>query len=772
MTDAPVETRGPEEEPAAVEKPAPVEKPPHADATRIRHLGVPALLDALDPHRPELAGLRQARQERGRDAATAALLTHFSSACRPLPLPSIRAQVEVLGDEQRQGVLADAEAARREQPSFTDRALGRSRLYGYHYLGWTRPLLESYALTGEGHWLTSWGGLFDCWYASREEVRGDWPGLDVVWYTLGVASRTRLFADALDLAGDKLAGDGLPDATRLRLLGSVLGGARWLADEHDAFRYGNWQLVGACTLLTLAGLFPEFAEASGWAAIGRERIEEHLALDVYDDGGHHERAPDYHRLSLTTLFDAALHAEAYLGWDLVRHPQLKLMYDWVVDLATPEGWLPPFQDSGAIAAGPLLVRGHYLFGEPAYKAVASQAMAAEEIRQVLAPLPPRDGCEPYAAWQATEAAHPDECLRQFGGSGYVVSREGWTPGSLYAVLNCGPAIPHELESHSHRACLDFVLWGHGAPLAWEAGGPQSYDDPAYHSWFQATHAHNTVVPDRAELSADRDATVETAAQLADLDVVVAFHDGWGRRHRRTLVFVRPGPQVEGYWFVHDVLSGAGSWRWLLHGLSAWTERSAGTFVSAKGPGLVAVVPAIGSATYETSEGMTSVPTPDGPHWQALHGLAVHPAGSELAAVLVPFRDRVPADVHVDTSADAARVRVGDTTDELRPGSWVRHTGAEPVAAATWGGVAVGTERTLLAAAPRTRTLHVRWTADRVTADADATHRTPVTLAVPDAWDGGAVRVNGIAVPHVRDRGTVTVDLPQAGRWTIEISRRA
>jgi hypothetical protein len=792
----------------------PVEKPPHADANRIRHIGVPALLDALDQRRPELATLVGARQGSGgrRDAAVAALLTHIATADRPRPLPSIPAQVEVLGDEQRQAVLAAAESARREPPAFTDRGLGRSRLYGYHYLGWTRPLLEAYALTGESHWLTSWGEIFDCWYAARDDVCGDWPGLDVIWYTLGVASRTRLFADAIDLADDAL-----PEATRLRLLGSVLGGARWLADEHDAFRYGNWQLVGVCTLLVLAGLFPEFSEASAWAALARERIEEHLALDLYDDGGHHERAPDYHRLSLTNLFDAALHDDAYLDGDLARHPRLKLMYDWVVALATAEGWLPPFQDSGAIAAGPQLVRGHYLFGEPAYKALASQAMAPQEIRSILAPLPPRAGREPYAAWQAADASHTGGRFRQLGGSKYVVSREGREPGSLYAALNCGPAIPHELESHSHRACLDFVLWGHGVPLAWEAGGPQSYDDPAYHSWFQATDAHNTVIPDGAELAADRDATVETAAQVGDLDVVVASHDGWGRRHRRTLVFVRPTPRVQGYWFVHDELAGSGAWRWLLHGLSPWVARSTGTFVSGEGPGLVAVVPvsgpaagpatglAAGSTTglatmtaYGTSEGMTSVPTRGGPRWQTLHGLTIRPSGPELAAVLVPFRDRVPEDVSIDTSPGTARVRFGDTTDELRAGSWVRRTGPEAalVAAATWGGAEAAAwggadaatwggadaatwggadaadGRRLLAAAPRTRTLHVRWAADRLRAEAEATHRTPVTVAVPAAWDVGAVRVDGTVVPYVRAHGTVTVDLPQAGRWTVEINRLA
>ena len=221
----------------------------------------------------------------------------------------MRTHVAELREDERQGLLAAAEAALETGgESFTDRGLGRSRLYGHHYLGWTRPLLQAYALTGETRWLHSWGEIFDRWYAVRDEVHGDWPGLDVIWYTLGVASRTRLFADALDLGGAAL-----PAATRIRLLGSVLGGARWLADEHDSFRYGNWQVVGVCCLATLAALFPEFAEAPTWAGVARERIEEHLALDIDDDGGHLERSPGYHRLCLTSLHDAALHARGLPG---------------------------------------------------------------------------------------------------------------------------------------------------------------------------------------------------------------------------------------------------------------------------------------------------------------------------------------------------------------------------------------------------------------------------------------------------------------------------
>ena len=76
------------------------------------------------------------------------------------------------------------------------------------------------------------------------------------------------------------------------------------------------------------------------------------------------------------------------------------------------------------------------------------------------------------------------------------------------MINHGPQIEHELESHSHRAVLDLVLDGWGEPLLWEAGGPPSYDDPGYLSWYQSGRGHNTVLVDDRELSTDRRVSVD------------------------------------------------------------------------------------------------------------------------------------------------------------------------------------------------------------------------------------------------------------------------
>lgn len=609
-----------------------VEKPPHADRDRIRHLSEQSLLSALAPNAP-VVGRR--------------------------PVPTLAQRVAGYGAAERARVRCAAEAAAGDRRSFTDRGLGRSALYGFHYLMWTVPLLEQYALTGEPCWLRAWEEIFQRWYDSRDEVRGDWPGLDVVWYTLGVGARTPVFVDALDVGGAALRRQ-----TRVRLLGSIVGGARWLAEEHDSFRPGNWQLVGACTLLCVGALFDGFAESGCWVEVARARILEHLDRDVHEDGGHQERSPGYHRLCVEFLHRAALHAERYLDWPLGTDERLVSMCDYLVAMATPEGWLPPFQDTGHVAAGPSLVVAHRWAPKPEYKALAGATVPAHDIDRILAGLPDRDGVSAARAWADAPARDASACGGWLPGSRYFVSRSGRRPGALYAAVNCGPRVPHELESHSHRACLDVVLWGHGQPLAWEAGGPDSYDDPEYYDWFQSPGAHNTVVFDGRTPQLDAGATVDTVAFRPELDLLVAHHDGWGARHRRTFLAIRPAGTLPGYWILRDEVSTSDGWRWLLHGRSPWRRTGPGTFVSTEAPGLAVYVP--DDCSFATRVGRASYPDHDGARWGELHCLELTPNAGTLTAVVVPFADTPPA-----LTVTGGRVDWGDSVDEFRAHRWTR-----------------------------------------------------------------------------------------------------
>jgi hypothetical protein len=698
--------------------PAPVEKPPHVHDARMRHITVEALAAAVDipDYRAHLAARREVTPTRdpGRWAAY------------------------VRGSARGGEALAAADALLDRAVDFTEAVHGRSGLYALHYLYWTEPLVQAYALSGDGRYAHRFAGLIDEWYAARDQVHGQWPGLDVIWYTLGVACRSQVLIRALHTLGEVL-----PDDTWHRIVATLLGGARWLAEEHDVFRHGNWQLVGCAVLVEIAGYLPEFREAPAWAALAQRRLVEHLALDVYADGGHYERSPTYHAMCLGGLQNAALYDDA-----LRDHPRLRVMHDWLLAMATPGGVVPPFNDSHLVSAGEPLLRGWHLYGDPTYLAAARRWLPRQRIAETLAWLAPR--------------AVPGH-VPQPPATGSV-----WLPQSKFAVLrsgdyhagvNCGPHIEHELESHSHLAALDLVLWGYGQPLAWEAGGPDSYDDPAYQTWYRATRAHNTIRVGEADIGVEHDAEVSVCALLPEVDVLIAAHNGWSSTHRRVVLFLRGEPP---YWVVTDEYHAA-PYQWQLHGLQAWAGDPGTGLHGGDGPGLL-VLPAGQPETVRTTEGPTRVPGGDGSSVPAnLAGLALHYLPGRSSHVLVPYA-AAPPPVTVSEVDGQLRVAHAGGLDTLGEGQLIRTADGQVTAAAMWAAdQIVHKGRTLVAG--RVNALGLSVHGDRYTMTAEAAGRTALWV---DA--AGPARLDGIPITATRVDGGSRLILPAAGRWSVQIDR--
>ncbi|HEY8373639.1 MAG TPA: heparinase II/III family protein [Pseudonocardiaceae bacterium] len=755
--------------------PTPVEKPPHVHPTRMRHIPDADLLAAFGAAGTSVAELRARLTSRPitpvRDTRRWAR-TVVTGPNGTGPAPRLTAAAEQ--------VFARAEELLTEPFDFTDPAHGRSGLYGFHYLYWTQPLLRAYALgavngTPDERFAHRYAEIVDAWYASRDVVRGEWPGLDVIWYSLGVACRSQVLVEALHVLGGSPA---LPDASWLRILKTLVGGARWLAEEHDTFRHGNWQLASCSVLAQLAAFLPELPESAAWARVALDRLLEHLELDVYADGGHYERCPSYHTMCLGALQAAAIVGERQLGWRLHEHPRFVAMHDWLLAMTAPGGWVPPFNDSHLIHSARFLLRGHHLLGAPEYKGAALRWLTAEQIAEELAWLPPRPGRgDPQAEFDAAPTAEPAAPSQLLPQSKFAVLRAGTGPDALYGVLNCGPLIEHELESHSHRTALDFVLAGFGEPLAWEPGGPDTYDDPHYQSWFRSTHAHNTLALAGREMADDHDADVEVVTTLPQADVVVAAHRGHGPVHRRTLVLVKPAPGLPGYWVVDDELDGAGPYRWLLHGVRPWLPLPdvPHGYRAESGPGLLVlpVRPDRVRAVHQDT-GPTSLPTTDGAAPGTLHQLAYEYPPGRATTVLVPFREH-PEPVSVQAEADTIRVHAGQVTDLIGRGLLVRTDDEGPRAAVLWRGdrVVFG-DRVLLDAEPEGGLCHagLTWTAGGLRALLRCRRRTTVRFTLP-APGGGAgttghptVRLNDVTITAPVEDGAVRVVLPAEGDWTV------
>jgi heparinase II/III-like protein len=530
------------------DQPTPVERPPHVHPTRMRHIADADLADGVG-----LPG-----------ASPAEVRAHLAARPDRRPAQDPRQWAEQARGTAAAGeVIAAAKQLLTREVDFLSPAAGRSGLYGLHYLTWMAPLIRAYELTGDDAYPAAFGRIFRDWYAGRDAVVGDWPGLDVVWYSLGVWARAKLLVPAMTSFATVPA---LDDATFADMLRTVLGGARWAAEEHDEFRHGNWQLVCAAELLHVAAFLPEAAEASEWARLGRERTLEHLDRDFYPDGGHYERSPDYHMLCLEALRRAEEITGRYLGWRLSDHPAYGAAHDWLAAMRTPAGWVPAWQDSPV-------------------------------------------------KYPDIELPEPPPGSRLLASSGYAVLA-GPPPANTFMAVNVGPYVEHELESHSHFAVTDFVLVAYDEPLAIEAGGPQTYDDPLYQSWYRSPAAHNMVTVPGETVATDRRCVLDEFTVADPVTVLCAHHHGYAHRIDRRILFVAGDPE---YWLISDTVEGGGAATWSIHGPTKWLPTPDG-FVST-GTTTLNVLPAHGDRLSARMEvGVGQLPGPTAAEFGPLHAL--------------------------------------------------------------------------------------------------------------------------------------------------------
>lgn len=787
-----------------------VESPPHVDDQRIRHIAPDALLRSLqrdavpllasdsatDPIRGRLRAWRRLRAD--------AISLGSARDHRRHSLRSASADVQAALLTEGETLLA------RPQPDWLDRSRGRSAFYGFHYLGWTRSLLDCYALTGDARFALGWWELFRGWDAARDEVVGDWPGLDVIWYTLGVWSRTGVFVDALnEFAGEPR----IPDADWQRLASLILAGGRWLDEEHQEFRPGNWQLAGVCRLAELGAMFPELEEADAWLTTGGRRLEEHLELDFYSDGGHLERSPGYHEMCVRNLEEVALGPQSRVRSWLTRQPKFHDMYAWLATMAHKDGWIPPLQDSPIVRPGAQCLRGAVLLADVApviasrLRYAAAEWLATPAVNDELARMPDVAGRSPAYVWAAipepdagdgSSRAQESEFL---AGSGYVVLRS--CDGDLTTTINAGPYIGHELEPHSHVATLDWVASSSRGPLVWEAGTPQTYDDPDYHRWFQGAVSHSAIVPAGDADPFARHAMVDAVHSFPSIDVVIATEEQWRVPHRRTFVFVKAAPS---YWLVTDTLSETDGFVWRLQGVKPWTVAPHGDGASVTAFNDDEVVYVRGSAlTVEQIHGpciLPREPARDDEFWRrhwagdedegsyaTLSGIEVRGRGTGLDCLIVPGdRGAVGPEAAVAASPEAwiLRHQGGRAVDRVSAHEWSRRFADGSSESVVWA-VPTGSGLAALLPSRRCKSQDVtpgvvisddggcRWrvvtTSSSNGNSAIATVETirQTRFTVQGVNESFRLAVDDIPVHPKRSGNAAEWSVPEAGKWRFELA---
>ena len=776
----------------------PIELPAHIHPTRMRRLSEADLFAAFDLTPPALAPVRAAVAAEDWPAAYAAWAAYFAQRAAPrlvVNLTGYAALPAALRTARGAPILERARALQTEIPDYLGATQGQAQLYGYHYFTWLAPLVAAHALDGDPAHAAAFARLFAAWDAVRDQVVGTIPSLDVIWYTLGLAIRARAFLDAY--AAFHVA-PALTPALHGALLKHWLGAARWLAEEHAGFRYGNWQIHGVATLYELGVCLPEFREAAAWRAQGWARLMEHLDLDVYADGGHSERAPSYHAHVLDVYHRVAAVAEQNGQPPLQTHPQFAAMHRWLAEHLNPLGASPNFNDSHVIWVGHWAVPGAVLLGDAALKGLAEHFAAPAEIAWTLAGLPDRPGGETATDAYARLPSEPPAAASVLQPvSKFALLRDGLAPDDLFLAVNYGPLIGHEYESHSHLDALAFVATGRGAPLALEAGlALDTYDSPRYKTWLRRAAAHNMVLvngqdPDEAV----KDGTLLAWAASPLADVFAAAHPGYAAQgvsaHRRLIVFVKGE-----YWLIHDALdqTGAPELEWRLftpHPL----EQAAGRWLPMQYPGLVVAPLFPADGRFEPVSGFAVVPGPRAyegvitmrdvpglshrqqtaaPRAAYLHLL--YPARNAAEAQAVSAQP-LPLD---EGQGEAARLVTGQgadlfitqTSPTARLGhwrtdahvAWLRAPDCWALHAASR--LAHADQALFSATAPLTAA-HLWPAPTGAAAYLDTAQRATVTLTLP--WPVAQVYLNAIRLPEAVDgTATVRVLLPGPGQYTLAL----
>ncbi len=489
-------------------------------------------LARLDLTRPGLEAVRAAFEADDLTTAAAALRDYYRA--RPMPA--------VVGDGVRPAPnpaydTSAADALLRREVSFVGKPATLT-----HDIDWTsdphrdiewpielnrhffwRPIIEAWWHTGDDRYLDDVLFMLEDWIDDNpmpdRDGRGAWRTLEcglrlqsawpiVFWH----AVRSDRFAPAL--IG--------------RMLASMAEQCDWL------MRYpkgGNWLLMERTGILTVAACFPEFADAAEWRSAAWATMAREMTAQVYPDGAQMELTPHYNRVcvdNFTRAADIARGAGLEVPGDYLG--ALERMYEYVLLLVKPDGYIPMLNDSDHDNERSLLARGAAMFER-------------EDMR--------------YVATGGAVGTPPAQTSYAFPWAGQYLLRSGWSLDDVYLCLDAGPYG----TGHQHEDKLSLDVWGYGDELIVDPGR-YTYVGGAWRSYFVSTASHSTVLVDGAgqRRRQVRSSYVNREPQPNRLVVTPAaelvcgsYEEGYGNGadviHVRKAVFMRDG----GYFVVIDDL---------------------------------------------------------------------------------------------------------------------------------------------------------------------------------------------------------------------------
>lgn len=332
------------------------------------------------------------------------------------------------------------------------------------------------------------------------EVICDWlqsnrPGKGINWVeSQEVALRMTTWLWILEMmkGASALTADHLEN-----ILDSIVQHATHISRYPSFYISPNTHLTGeAFGLFLFSCLYPEYVQSADWLEFSRSVMEIELLNQFEDNGIHRELSTYYHCYSIEYYVQFALLAKKNnVSMSEKILPCISRMYDFLVNIARPDGSLPMIGDGDGGRALPLTsesygnVRsligvGAMLLKRPDLTARADGAfedniwLYGRDFAFIYESLPPvteRDTMEVY-----TE-------------SNFMVCRFGDKDIQHHLIMN-GGKMGFLSAAHSHADYLHIELSLFGVPFLSDPG-TYSYKAESWRGYTRSTAAHNTVMID-------------------------------------------------------------------------------------------------------------------------------------------------------------------------------------------------------------------------------------------------------------------------------------
>jgi Heparinase II/III-like protein/Heparinase II/III N-terminus len=333
---------------------------------------------------------------------------------------------------------------------------------------------QAYRLTGGSHYAGEISRQLESWIAANPFQQGiNWAS------ALEVAIRALSWTWVLHLAGD-----GLGDALRGRLMTQLYRHGLYIANNLSYYFSPNTHLLGEAVALHALGLlFREVPAAERWESRGAQLVSEQIERQIRPDGSHFEQSSYYHLYALDMLLFHAIVSKPSRTYLAV----LSRMAEYLDALAGPSQTLPLLGDDDG-------GRFFHPYGACTSFQIATLATCGVFLNRPSWIRKNENLYEQGVWWLGPRAIEGLDALREprwdsrlFADAGTAVI----TSGDYSCIIDAGPFGPYR-SGHSHSDTLSIVARSKESEILIDPGTFTYVSDARWRNFFRGTGAHNTV----------------------------------------------------------------------------------------------------------------------------------------------------------------------------------------------------------------------------------------------------------------------------------------